>query len=143
MALKRNAVSLGKVAMPEINGSGLVAFRMSYTLTADLAAGDIIDLGFLPADAVPVDLIFDHAALGAGTVSVGLLNEGKTDLTGTAWVTAVAVTAAGASRADAGGLRAMATLAATELNRSVGAKIVTDTSATSGEIGLTLYYRTR
>lgn len=152
MSLLRNSVALGKIPMPNANDSALVAFRMSFTLTADVAAGDIIELGYLPADTVPVDLILDTDDLdtgSTGTVSVGLLNSGKTDLDttasgGSAWLTAQSVQAAGAERADSAGLLAMSRCAANGNNRPLGVKIVGEAAAAAGAvIGVTLYYRNK
>lgn len=150
MALKQNNVALGKVPMPSVVDSGLVTFRMDYTLTGDVAAGDIIELGYLPADALPVDvtLDFDDLDTGAtGTASVGLLNTGKTDLDttasgGAAWITTANIQAAGSVRADAAGLRAISRVARAATNRPLGVKIVGETAAAAGQvIGLTLSYR--
>jgi hypothetical protein len=147
MALKQSAHARGVIPTPVAAGCEVVVCRASFTLTADLSAGDIIEMQGLPAGHVPVDIIFDNDALGAGTVSVGLLNAGKTDLDltasgGAAWLTGGAVTAAGALRADAAGLRAMSRCPANQAaNQSVGVKIVTDTSATSGTVGVTLLFR--
>lgn len=142
MALHQNDIALGKEMMPEIDGSGLVAKRMVFDLDGDLAVNDIVELGFLLGGALPVDAIVDHPAMGASsTVSFGLLNAGKTDLEGTPWIAAADWAAAGAQRADDAGLRAMALVTASETNRSVGIKVVADSSATSGQIGVTFFYR--
>jgi len=150
MALLRNNVALGVVPMPTPTDASLMAFRASYTLVADVAANDIIELGYLPADAVPVDLILDTDDLdtgATGTVSVGLLNAGKTDLDttasgGAAWLTAQSIQAATAARADAAGLRAASRVAKSGVNRPFGIKIVGETAAAAGAvIGVTLYYR--
>lgn len=147
MALKQSAHARGVITTPVAAGCEVVVCRASFTLTADLAVGDIIEMMPLPAGHVPLDIVVDNDALGAGTVSVGLLNAGKTDLDttasgGAAWITGGAVTSANGLRADAAGLRAMTRCAADQAsNRPIGVKIVTDTSATSGTIGLTLYYR--
>lgn len=151
MALKQNNVALGQVKMPSPVDCALIAFRMSYTLTGDLAAGDIIEVGNLPAGALPVDIVLDCDDMDSGTtgtVSVGILNAGKTDLDttasgGAAWLTAQSIQAATAVRADAGGLRAMSRVAVdNEDDRPVGIKIVGETAAAAAQvIGLTLLYR--
>lgn len=150
MALLRNNVALGTVAMPATIDVGLVAFRCAYTLVADVAAGDIIELGYLPADAVPVDLILDTDDLdtgATGTVSVALLNSGKTDIDttasgGAAWLTGQSIQAATAVRADAAGLLAASRCAKSGVNRPFGIKIVGETAAAAGaKIGVTLIYR--
>lgn len=147
MALKQSAHARGVIPVPVAAGCELVVCRASFTLTADLAVNDIIQMMDLPAGHVPVDIIVDNDALGAGTVSVGILNAGKTDIDttasgGAAWLTGGAVTSANGLRGDAAGLRAMSRCPANQAaNQPIGIKIATDTSATSGTIGLTLLYR--
>lgn len=147
MALKKSAYALGQVATPVAVGCEVVTCRAFFALTADLAVGDIIQLMDLPAGHVPVDMTLDNDALAAGTVSVALLNAGLTDIDtalsgGAAWLTGAAVTAAGSARADAAGLRAMSRLVPNQsANQPVGIKIVTDTTAVTGIIGVTLFYR--
>lgn len=147
MALKQSDHARGVIPTPVAAGCEVVVARASFTLTADLAAGDIIEMMTLPAGHVPVDIILDFDAMAAGTVSVALLNAGKTDIDttasgGAAWATSVAVTSAGSSRADAAGLRAASRVVADQAaNRPIGVKIVTDTTAVAGTYGLTLLYR--
>lgn len=147
MALKQSDHAKGVITTPVATGCEVVVCRASYTLTADLAVGDIIELMPLPAGHVPVDILVDGDALGAGTISVGLLTAAKDDLDttasgGAAWLTGGAVTSAFGLRADAAGIRAMSRCAASQTaNRPIGIKIATDTSATSGTVGLTLLFR--
>ena len=147
MALKKTDYALGTIATPVAAGCELVACRASFTLTADLGVGDLIQMMDLPAGHVPVDIILDFDAMGAGTVSVALANTGKTDIDttasgGAAWLTGGAVTSAGGLRADSAGLRAMSRCVTSQsANQAIVVKIVTDTTATTGTIGLTLLYR--
>ncbi len=149
MALKKTDHANGVIPTPVAVGCEVVVCRASYTLTADLAIGDIIQVMDLPAGHLPVDIILDTDDLGTtGAVSVGLLNSGKTDLDttasgGAAWLTGGDVnTAATGLRADAAGLRAMSRVVADQAaNRAIGIKIATDTTVNSGTIGLTLLYR--
>lgn len=147
MALKKTDNANGVIPTPVAVGCEVVVCRASFTLTADLAANDLIQMMDLPAGHVPVDIILDNDAMGAGTISVGILNAGKTDLDttasgGAAWLTAGAVTAANGLRGDAAGLRAMSRVVPNQTaNQPIGVKIVVDTTATSGVIGLTLLYR--
>lgn len=142
MALKQSQHALGQQPTPIPVGSQLCACRMSYTLTADLAVNDIIHMGFLPANCVPVDAILDTDNLGASsTVHVGLLTDAKDNITGSNWMTSAATYAATGCRADAAGLLAMARVAGSNSHRAVGIKVGVDTTATSGTIGLTLLYR--
>lgn len=149
MALKQSAHARGVITTPVAAGCEVVVCRASYVLAADLAANDIIEMQPLPAGHVPVDIFVDSDDLGTtGAVSVGLLNSDKSDLDttasgGAAWLTGADVNAAAAGiRADSAGLRAMSRCAADQsANRPIGIKIATDTTATSGTIGLTLLYR--
>lgn len=149
MALQKTDHASGKFPTPVASGSETVVCRAEFKLSADLAANDIIQMMDLPAGHVPVDIIVDTDDLGTtGTVSVGLLTTDKTDLDtaasgGAAWLTGGDVaTAAAGLRADSGGLRAMSRCAASNTaNRAIGIKIATDTTATTGTIGLTLLYR--
>lgn len=146
MALKQSLHALGTIPMPIPNNAGLVAVRTTYTLTADLAANDIIEMGLLPANCVPVDLILDNDDLDSGTtatVSAGLLTTAKDNLTGALWLTDSTAlrSAATGTRADALGLHSMSRVAATGADRSYGLKITADTNATSGTVGMTLFYR--
>jgi hypothetical protein len=141
MALLKSDFATGAKASPAAYGPGLMAIEASFTLTADLAANDIIQMMDLPANCIPVDIIADWAAMGAGTIGVGVLNTGKTDVTGTLLLASTAVTSAGAARAAVADLKTMRALAPTNTNRPLGVKILTDTSATSGTISITLICR--
>jgi hypothetical protein len=151
MAILLSKHAAGTIASPVPAGAELVVCRASYTLTADVAANDLIQMMNLPANAVPVDLILDTDDLDSGatgTVTVALANAGLTDIDTTAsggagWLTAQSIQAATGVRADAAGLRAMSRCAASATaNRPVVIKIVGETAAAAGAvIGLTLTYR--
>lgn len=147
MAILKSAHALGTKATPVPTGSELVVCRATYTITADMGTSDAIQMMDLPANCIPVDIVLDFDALGAGTVSVGIADSNGTAVDtsasgGAAWATGVAVTSAGSSRGDAGGLKAMSRVTASATaNRPVIVDVVTDTSATSGVVGLTLMYR--
>lgn len=142
MALHKTSHAKGVIPVPVAVACEVVAHRASFKVSAALALNDIIHMTNLPAGHVPVDIIVDADDLGStGDVSVGFLNDAKTDLDGTAWITA-GDAAAGGLRADAAGLRAMSRVVPDQgADRAVGIKIVEATTATSGEIGLTILYR--
>lgn len=147
MALLKTDYAKGVIPTPVAVGCEVVVCRAEFKLTADMSAGDLIQMMDLPAGHVPVDIILDNDALTAGTVSVALANTGKTDIDtalsgGAAWLTAGAVTSANGLRGDAAGLRAMSRCAPDQnANRPVVVKVVTDTTAVTGTVGLTLLYR--
>jgi hypothetical protein len=152
MALLQNNVAKGSVKMPQPGSAELVAFRMSFSLAADITINDIIEMGNLPAGCVPVDLVMDCDDMDSGatgTVSFGVLNTGKTDLDvsaangGAAWLAATSIQASTATRADAAGLRAMSRVVSNpNADRPIGFKLVTEAVAAANQvIGATLYYR--
>lgn len=149
MALHKTSHAKGVIPVPVAVACEVVSHRAKFNVAAALALGDIIHMTFLPAGHVPVDVIVDSDDLGStGDVSVGILNADKTDLDttasgGAAWITAGDVNAAaGGLRADAAGLRALSRVVPDEgSDRAVGIKIAEATTATSGEIGLTILYR--
>lgn len=141
MALKKSDAATGAKPTAVPSGTGLVAIEASYTLTGDLAGNDIIQMMDLPANCIPVDIIADWAAMGAGTIGFGLLNADKSDLSGTAWLASTAVTSAGSARAAVADLKTMRAVAPANSNRALGIKILSDTSATSGTYSITLLCR--
>jgi hypothetical protein len=174
MSLYTTDMAKGIKPAPSPVGSELMVIRTTLNVAAALAAGDIISMIPLPVGCVPVDLIMDWDAMGAGTLQAGLLKAdlsdidtatGTTDGGGAAWLGsagAIAVTNAGANRADTAGLLAMARTpvsknvqgvgqfitqtagsppAVTLTERFVGIKCVVATTATTGTIGLTLMVR--
>lgn len=149
MAVYKTSHANGAIPVAVAVACEVVAHRAKFNVTTALALNDIIIMTFLPAGHVPVDVIVDADDLGStGDVSVGILNADKTDIDttasgGAAWITAGDVNAAaGGLRADAAGLRALSRVAPDQnSDRAVGIKIVEATTATSGEIGLTILYR--
>lgn len=152
MALLKSEYAKGVRPMPIAQGSEIVAVRVEYALTAAPALGDIIEMGFLPEDHIPVDAILDADDLdtNAGptiTLDVGVLNAAKDNIDVTAdsgggkWITASTV-------AQAGGLVRPTTKEVTRVvpksasRRSVGVR-VNAAAATfqAGKVGLTLLYR--
>lgn len=158
MATLKSDFATGAKASPSAAGAELIAVRASYTLVADVAANDLIQMMDLPANMVPVDVVLDCDDMDSGatgTVSVALGNDtlsagvytAATDIStansgGAAWITAQSIQAATAVRGDAAGLRAMSRCASANRNRPVFVKIVGETAAAAGQvIGLTLLCR--
>lgn len=136
---------------PIADESDVVAVRYKYSLAAALALNDRIEMGVLPADHVPVDFVVDCDDLdsnGAPTITLdcGIMSgtPGVADATrtvGTEFLSASTV-------AQAGGVVRAATVGAFRVapastDRSVGflVKAAPATGATTGDIGITLYYR--
>jgi hypothetical protein len=109
-----------------------------FLTTASLAAGDIIDLGPLPANVAPLDVMLvtddlDTNGTPTITLSVGLLNAGKTDLNGgtnETWITASTVgQAGGIARATTA---AVYLLGASTSERRLGIKVVAAAATGTG-----------
>lgn len=142
MAYYQTHTAKGITPMPVPVGRDLVAHRMSYTFTGAFALGELLELGILPANCVPVDFIVDSDDLGtAGALSLGVFNAGKTDISGTEWATAIDVTpTATGTRATGAQLLLMARLSPSNSDQVIGFKATTATTA-AGTLGLTLIYR--
>ena len=151
MAILNSKQVASKTPYISVTKTGDVAApRQVYSLSAALALNDIIVMGSLPPGCLPVDLILDSDDLDTGTaaitLSVGILNAGKTDIDatasgGAAWIAASTV-------AQAGGLVRPTTAAITRTPVSAseqfwGIKVAAapDVGTTTGTIGATLMYR--
>lgn len=130
MALFVSKTGSGAVKVPTIMDSMVAPLLYEYVTTANLAAGDIIDLGPLPANIAPVDCTLltddlDSSATPTITLSVGLLNAAKTDLSGGANETFITASTAG----QTGGVGRATTaapylLGASNAERRLGIKVV-------------------
>ncbi len=136
---------------PISDDGDLVTVRYEYSLAAALVVNDIIEMGVLPADHVPVDFAVDCDDLDTNGVPTITLNCGV--MSGTPGVADVARTVgteflSASTVAQAGGVVRAATVGAFRVapaatDRSVGFKVAAApaTGAATGKIGLTLYYR--
>lgn len=135
--------ALGQKPMPVAQGVEIVRVRMTHALAANPTANDVVWLGDLPPDHVPVDCILDAPDLDTNgaptiTISVGVLNAGKTDLD-TTWISASTVGQAGGIARPT--LGTLVRTASSSSKQSIGLKFpaVAATFA-AGTIGLTLLY---
>lgn len=145
MTTYQTAQASGRKPMPTPIDQAVVAERMKFKVDGvALGAGDIIELGVLPAGCLAVDLAWDSDALGGvgADATVGILNAAGDGIEGDAWGT-VALETSGAGRAESAGLKAMSRVESDpNENRKLAMKVgTTATTATSGEVGVTLYYR--
>jgi len=104
MALLKSNIATG-VKPVQTPISGLLAKMLyDYVTTTALAAGDIIDLGPIPEDLAPVDCMLVAEDLDTNvaptiTLSVGILNDDKSDLATTLISTSTVGQAGGVARA--------------------------------------------
>lgn len=149
MAVFQTDYAKGIRPMPVAQGAEIISVRMEFSLTAALAAADIIEFGFLPADHVPVDYVIDNDDLDSGatvTTDFGILTSA-----GTAVSTAAAD---GGAKWESAGTWLRGVVPArpvtnpvfrvepSSANRKVGMVMAAGPStASSGKIGVTLTYR--
>ena len=134
-----------KATQPSITPDGageLYSVRGSVDLAAALALNDIIELVKLPPDCVPVDFIIDTDDLDSNGIPALAMSVGFTA------GTVAEMRAAGAVGQSAGLVRADSVLPmriapSASGDRVVGLKVTTApaTGATTGTIGMTLFYR--
>lgn len=115
----------------------------AYNLSAALSSGDVVHLVKLPAGHVPVDAVLDWDDMGTtGAASLGITADdvGTTEDADAFLSAQDMATAAGIARAA---LQAGFRIAAVNNDRLVGVTMTADTTATSGKIGVTLFYRAK
>lgn len=136
--------ALGALQMPVAHNADVLCVRMTHALTAAPAANDTVWLGDIPPGHVPVDFILDSPDIDTNgvptvTISVGVLNAAKTDLS-TVWLAASTI-------GQAGGMARPTTndcvrTAPSTSKISVGLKFPATTATfAAGTLGLTLFYR--
>ncbi len=152
MALLKTLYALETYPMPSPDSADIVAVRMEYSLAAALALNDVIYMGDLPANCIPVDFLLDSDDVDTNatpliTLGVGIINATDNGLSaaaadgGAGWLLASTI-------GQAGGLARPTTnvvtrLTNSETDRRVGVHVsaAPATGATTGKIGLTLMYR--
>lgn len=125
MALVQSAWALGQKQAPvSREAGGVVCERYTFTVTSNLAAGDIIELGILPAYHTVVDavLVVDEAGLATYDVGImsGVVGDPSSSRTCGNEFFAAAADATTTRITNAAGLR----LAPSGSDRSVGVKVV-------------------
>ena len=142
MALLKSKVATGVKPVSTLMAALTAGLLYEFTNAAVLAAGDIIDMGPIPAGAQPVDVTLiaedlDTSATPAITLTVGILTADKTDIA-TAFIAASTVGQAGgvarATTADCYSAGASST------ERRLGVKVVAApaTGAVSKKIAVVL-----
>lgn len=150
MANWQSNYAAGNYPVPVAQGAEIVSVRATIAVTTALASADILEFFNLPPDHVPVDCVLDPDDLDTGsaiTISVGLLNTGKTDLS-TAAAEGGAVWIATSTAAQTGVIARPTTknlwrvTPSATLSRMFGAKITAAAAtAAAGTVGATLSYR--
>lgn len=144
MAIKHSAWANGQKAAPvSREANGLVVERFTFTITEDLASGDIVELAVLPAYHYPVDAVLVSGALGASvTVDIGIMSGdvGSPDsnrTSGDELFDGLDVAAAAVTRLEEAGAFS---IQSTDRDRSIGLKVNAAVTASNQEITLVLTY---
>lgn len=138
MALYISKCAAGQKPVPSLNDSMPRVLPYEFVTTASLSAGDIIDLGPLSPGVAPIDVAIvtddlDTNGTPTITLSVGLLNAAKTDLSGGANETFITASTVG----QAGGIARATTaaaylLGASTTERRLGIKVVAGAATGTG-----------
>lgn len=153
MAIYKTDNAAGIRPAPESDDVCLVSVRAEFSLSAALAAADVVQLAELPAGFVVTDFILDCDDLDAGatvTADLGVLDAAgavsAAAADGGKWLTAdTSLRAASVTRMSAQSVavqQAILRMSKSDSPRKIGLNIVAGpTTASSGKIGLTLTYR--
>lgn len=145
MFANKNDHLTGRKPVPTPAGLEVVATRFAIALTAaDLDANDVGAVGILPANCVPVGLVYDSDDLdtnAAPTIlaSVGLTNAGETDLS-SVWLTGITASQTGTAVHLVS--KELMRVAPAAVDRKFGIKFpAASATKAAGLVGLTLLYR--
>lgn len=137
MALKQSKTALGQSPVASVLSAVTVGIPFEYVTDATLAAGDIIELGNIEPGVKPfnVTLLCDDLDTNGTptiTLSVGILNPGKTDLIDAA-NTFIAASTIGQTGGHAAATLANAYLAGASTSvRKLGIKVVAGPATFAG-----------
>lgn len=142
MAIKQSDWAYGRrVAAVGDEAGDVICERYSYVITSDLAAGDIIEMGPLPAFTFPVDATIVSDELGTVTLNAGIMSGdfGSDDQSRTcgAELFSAAADASVVRMSLPGGFR----LTPVDKDRGIGVKVSEAITAANQRIDLLLYYR--
>lgn len=140
----------GTKPMPVAQGAEVLCVRDSAAWATTKSLSDILAMMPLPVDHIPIDIILDTDDTDTGsseTLTVGLLNAGKTDIS-TATADGGGVWISGSAAPQTGVLARPTTKFITRVKpsssvRYVGVKLATIGSATAGTVGVTMLYRAK
>lgn len=152
MALIQSKYAKGTEALSYPSNAGeAVAIRFSHQLTANPAAGDILDLACIPSNCRVVDVVLDSDDLDTNgaptmTMDVGIMSgtfgdESPARTCGAEFFSGANVAQAGTVARPT--LKSAYRTTASNIDRSIGIKFVTAAATfVPGQIGLTVYLST-
>ena len=135
MAIKQSDWATGRRVTATSGEAGeVMCERFSYIITSNLGAGDIIEIGPLPAFAHPVDATLVSDELGTVTLDAGIMSG---DFGSTAELFSAAADGAAVRASLPGAFR----LNSMDKDRGIGVKVSAAITAASQRIDLLLYFR--
>lgn len=152
MAIFRSLYALDTFPMPSPNDASVKSIRMRYSLLAALALNDVIYMGDLPANCIPVDFLLDSDDVDTNvtpliTLGVGILNGTDNGLSsaaadgGAGWLLASTIGQAGGMARPTTNVISRVLNSDTDRRVGVHVSAAPATGTTTGDIGLTLLYR--
>lgn len=142
MAIKQSDWAYGRrVAAVGDEAGDVICERYSYVITSNLAAGDIIEMGPLPAFSFPVDAVLVTDELGDSTIDAGIMSGefGSSDQSRTCG--AELFSAAADASVVRMSLPGVFRLTPVDKDRGIGVKVSAAITAANQRIDLLLYYR--
>lgn len=142
MAIKQSDWASGRRVTATSGEAGeVMCERFTYIITSNLSAGDIIEMGPLPAFAIPVDATLVSDELGTVTLDAGIMSGdfGSADQSRTcgAELFSAAADASAVRMSLPGGFR----LTSVDKDRGIGVKVSSAITAAGQRIDLLLYFR--
>ena len=125
----------------EDSAGSVMEQRVTFNITSNMTASDIIEMFVLPAFAKVVDCILDTDALGGVTATVGLMSgtTGSTDASRTCGNELYSAAATGAVVRPS--LRSAFSISPVDYDRSIGVKFSGAITAANQVVALTVLYR--
>ena len=142
MAIKQSDWASGRRVTATSGEAGeVMCERFTYIISSNLSAGDIIEMGPLPAFATPVDATLVSDKLGTVTLDAGIMSGefGSADQSRTcgAELFSAAADASAVRMSLPGGFR----LTSVDKDRGIGVKVSAAITAANQRIDLLLYFR--
>jgi hypothetical protein len=142
----RSQFTDGRADVAPCSGSEVRAIHPVLSLVANPSANDVAHLVDLPMDHVPIAAFVDASDIDTNgvpqmTLSIGVLNAGKTDLTDT-WLAASTIAQTGIASAVSAAINMFRTTPTQTGPLSIGLKFPASAATfAAGTIGATILYR--
>lgn len=139
MAIRKlNMVGLySAMTTPHINGE-TATILITHVVKESIGTGDILEIAALPADMKLVDVVLDTEGTGAANLTVGFMSGNPNDADAARTSGSELFSAVPAGTEAKAPIKALANIARSDGNRSIGLK--TSAAISAGKIHLRLIY---